>query len=181
MSMGVMPWASMARMCSGLERMASRPPAILGCMVLTRPSSISGKPVTSLTSLTGMPALRIRRAVPPVEMSSAPVAARADAKSTIPVLSVTLRSTREIRAITRTITRGSGGPRPRNGHFQRGHAVGVGGATQARVVGADQGGYTVEHALADFGAVDKVFGDVLDADSQVVVAGGEDQIGGLNG
>ena len=45
---------------------------IFGCIVLTRPSSISGKPVTSLTSRTGMPASRRRRAVPPVEISSAP-------------------------------------------------------------------------------------------------------------
>ena len=47
----------------------------------------------------GNPASRSRRAVPPVEMSSAPIAARAEANSRMPVLSVTLRSTREIFAI----------------------------------------------------------------------------------
>src|ERR1035441_8995531 len=99
MSMGEMPWAWMAAMCAGLPRMARMPPAMVGCKVLTRPSSISGNPVTSLTSATGMPASRIRRAVPPVEMSSAPMAARAEANSRMPVLSVTLSSTREIFAI----------------------------------------------------------------------------------
>ena len=41
-------------------------------MVLTRPSSISGNPVTSATSCTGTPASRSMRAVPPVEIMSAP-------------------------------------------------------------------------------------------------------------
>src|SRR6516162_2563650 len=36
--------------------MASRPPWILGCSVFTRPSIISGKPVTSETSSTATPA-----------------------------------------------------------------------------------------------------------------------------
>ena len=34
-------------MCSGLSRLASRPAKIAGCSVFTRPSSISGKPVSS--------------------------------------------------------------------------------------------------------------------------------------
>ena len=43
-----------------------------GCMVFTRPSSISGKPVTSSTSVTGTPASLSSLAVPPVEMSCTP-------------------------------------------------------------------------------------------------------------
>ena len=76
--------------------MAKMPPATFGCRVLTRPSSISGNAVTSDTSLTGTPPSRIRRAVPPVEISSAPIPFKARAKSTMPVLSVTLRRTRWI-------------------------------------------------------------------------------------
>src|ERR1035441_1178621 len=86
----------MAAMCAGLSRMARMPPAMVGCRVLTRPSSISGNPVTSLTSATGMPASRSRRAVPPVEISSAPMAARPEANSMMPVLSVTLSSTQQV-------------------------------------------------------------------------------------
>ena len=55
----------------------SRPPCTIGCRVLTRPSIISGKPVTSLTSRTGRPASRIALAVPPVDSSSMSRAARA--------------------------------------------------------------------------------------------------------
>ena len=43
-----------------------------GWSVLTRPSSISGDPVTAATSVTGSPASRRARAVPPVETSSKP-------------------------------------------------------------------------------------------------------------
>src|SRR5580658_267671 len=81
------------------------PPVIFGCMVFTRPSSISGKPVTSLTSLTGMPDSRSRRAVPPVEINSAPSSASPRAKSDTPVLSVTLMSTRMSGGLSR-ISRG---------------------------------------------------------------------------
>src|SRR5436305_9835365 len=76
--------------------MARIPPAIFGCMVFTRPSSISGKPVISETSITGMPASRIRRAVPPVEIRFAPNPRRSRANSTTPLLSVTLIRTRSI-------------------------------------------------------------------------------------
>ena len=47
-----------------------------GCSVFTRPSSISGKPVTSATSTTGTPDSRSSFAVPPVERISTPRAAR---------------------------------------------------------------------------------------------------------
>ena len=43
-----------------------------GCSVLTRPSSISGEPVTAATSVTGRPGVAERAAVPPVETSSKP-------------------------------------------------------------------------------------------------------------
>src|SRR5439155_23813125 len=72
------------------------PPCTLGCRVLTRPSSISGKPVSSEMSFTRMPESRSSFAVPPVEISSTPKPARLRAKSTNPVLSVTLRMARWI-------------------------------------------------------------------------------------
>src|SRR5215472_8818826 len=79
--------------------MARMPPATLGCKVFTRPSSISGNPVTSATSLTGTPASRIILAIPPVETISAPRPLRPRANSTTPVLSVTLMRTRLILGI----------------------------------------------------------------------------------
>ena len=57
---------------SASRRSARMPPWIRGWSVLTRPSSISGKPVTAATSVTGRPASRSVRAVPPVETSSKP-------------------------------------------------------------------------------------------------------------
>src|SRR5687767_4341325 len=66
------------------------PPWIAGWSVLTRPSIISGKPVTSDTATTGRPASLRTRAVPPVETSSKPRAASPRPRSTIPVLSDTL-------------------------------------------------------------------------------------------
>ena len=68
-------------------------PVIFGCMVFTRPSSISGKLVTSLTSATGIADSRSNRAVPPVEISSAPSSFKPRANAATPVLSVTLMST----------------------------------------------------------------------------------------
>src|SRR3990167_9478995 len=88
-SMVLMPCSASAAMCAGTSRRASRPPWMRGCSVLTRPSSISGKPVTSATSVTGRPASASRRAVPPVDSSLTPRACSAWAKSTMPVLSDT--------------------------------------------------------------------------------------------
>src|SRR5882724_13557909 len=68
----------------------------MGCRVLTRPSSISGKPVSSEMSLTEIPASRRSLAVPPVETSSTSIEARCLANSTRPVLSVTERMARSI-------------------------------------------------------------------------------------
>src|SRR3954464_3381875 len=90
--MGAMSWSASAFMCSGRSRRASSPPCTVGCKVFTRPSSISGKCVTSLTSRTLTPAERRAFAVPPVESRSQPRSVRALAKSTRPVLSDTERS-----------------------------------------------------------------------------------------
>src|SRR5450631_4490446 len=72
------------------------PPCTFGCSVLTRPSSISGNPVSSEMSFTAMPESRNSLAVPPVETSSTPKATSLRAKSTSPDLSVTLRMARWI-------------------------------------------------------------------------------------
>src|SRR5664279_5146808 len=84
-----MPCAAIAAMCSGRSRRARRPPWMVGCRVLTRPSSISGKPVWSATSVTAIPAAAISLAVPPVDSSVTPSACNSRASSTMPVLSET--------------------------------------------------------------------------------------------
>ena len=60
-----------------------------GCSVFTRPSSISGAPVTAATSVTAMPAPESAAAVPPLDTSSQPSSARPWARSVNPVLSYT--------------------------------------------------------------------------------------------
>src|SRR5687767_15592546 len=70
------------------------PPWILGCSVLTRPSIISGNPVTSETLVTGSPASARAFDVPPVETSWTPCPVSPRAKSMRPVLSETLRIAR---------------------------------------------------------------------------------------
>src|SRR5436305_3506304 len=87
--MAAMPCSASAFMCAGTSRRASRPPWTFGCSVFTRPSSISGKPVWSATSVTGRPASASSFAVPPVDSSFTPSACSARAKSTTPVLSET--------------------------------------------------------------------------------------------
>src|SRR5438309_11807056 len=67
-----------------------------GCSVFTRPSMISGNPVTSTTSATGNPASRSVFAVPPVEIRVTLRSASARANSTSPVLSETEISARRI-------------------------------------------------------------------------------------
>src|SRR5262245_1670676 len=85
-----MPWAPMASRSSARSRLARIPPWSAGCSVFTRPSSISGKPVTADTLVTGRLASAKVRAVPPVETSSKPRATRPRPKSTRPDLSDTL-------------------------------------------------------------------------------------------
>src|SRR4051812_20752597 len=70
------------------------PAAIFGLIVLTRPSSISGKPVTSSMGRVSIPASARCLAVPPVETISTPSWRRQRAKSAMPVLSDTVISAR---------------------------------------------------------------------------------------
>ena len=79
---------------SSIPRRARIPPCIFGCRVLTRPSIISGKPVKSETSMTGIPASASNFAVPPVDSISTPRVCNCRANSTIPDLSETLISAR---------------------------------------------------------------------------------------
>ena len=76
-----------------------------GCMVLTRPSSISGKPVTSSTRVTGMPESLSSFAVPPVEMTVTPMSVRPLANDSTPLLLNTEISAR----LTFTVTAPSAG------------------------------------------------------------------------
>ena len=69
-SMGVMLCCPRVAMSSARPRRARMPPWTAGCSVLTRPSMISGKPVTSEMPVTGTPAFSSARAVPPVDTSS---------------------------------------------------------------------------------------------------------------
>src|SRR5579863_2085454 len=87
--------ARIASAWAGLSRTARRPPCTAGCSVLTRPSIISGKPVSSATSNTARPASRSVLRVPPVDTSSMPWPASARANSTTPLLSETEMRARE--------------------------------------------------------------------------------------
>src|SRR5438093_2173527 len=75
------------RTWSGLPRSARSPAWILGWSVFTRPSSISGNPVTSSTGVTGRPAPASTFAVPPEETRATPSSTSAEANPTSPVLS----------------------------------------------------------------------------------------------
>src|ERR1700730_961354 len=66
------PWLSSASRSSGRSRLASSPACTPGCRVLTRPSRISGKPVSALTGCTSTEASSRACRVPPVEYSSKP-------------------------------------------------------------------------------------------------------------
>ncbi|SHW60045.1 Uncharacterised protein [Mycobacteroides abscessus subsp. abscessus] len=73
--------------CSSRRVSASTPACTCGCRVFTRPSSTSGKPVTSSTGVTGIDAAAMVFAVDPVDTSSTPAAWRPLASSSSPVLS----------------------------------------------------------------------------------------------
>ena len=91
-----MPCARMAAACSALSRSASRPPWTAGCSVFTRPSIISGKPVTSDDVAHRSPAsASAARAAGRDELDAVPASARA--KSISPVLSETEIRAREMR------------------------------------------------------------------------------------
>src|SRR3972149_5120560 len=104
-SIGSIPWAVSWARCSGLSRRARIPPWIFGWRVFTRPSSISGNPVTSNTSRTFTPESRSSLAVPPVERISTPRAESPRTNSTTPVLSCTLTRARRTRVIGSPIRR----------------------------------------------------------------------------
>src|SRR6267378_303519 len=87
-----MPAALIAAKCSGESRRASMPACSLGCRVFTRPSSISGKPVWSATSVTTRPCSARSFAVPPVDRILTLNRARPRANSARPLLSDTLIS-----------------------------------------------------------------------------------------
>ena len=93
-SKGAIPAATSASRCAARRRSARTPAWIDGWSVFTRPSSTSAKPVTALTSVTGRPASRSARAVPPVETSSKPRATSARPNAASPVLSLADRSAR---------------------------------------------------------------------------------------
>ena len=122
-SMATMPCSAMT--ASSVPRRPSRPPWTLGCRVLTRPSMISGKPVSSETSRTARPASRMAFALPPVDSSSTPRAASARASSIRPVLSETDSNAR------RTAMRSPAGE-------GEGEAV-IGGSMQGAALGAAAG------------------------------------------
>ena len=83
-----MPAARSASRWSARRRSARSPAWTRGWSVFTRPSSISGKPVTAATSVTGRPASRRARAVPPVLTSSQPRTTSPRPRSTRPRLVV---------------------------------------------------------------------------------------------
>ena len=91
-----MPCVSRSARCDSLPRSASRPPWIFGCSVFTRPSSISGEPVTSSTRVTGMPASASAADVLPDDTSSTPsscsAARQLDEAGLVPTESQRLRS-----------------------------------------------------------------------------------------
>src|SRR3989304_2699150 len=95
--MGEIRYSVSCRSCSGSERRARMAPWMAGCRVFTRPSSISGRPGTSATSVTVSPALRRCSAVFPVEISSAPCSRSPLANSASPVLSETVKRARRMR------------------------------------------------------------------------------------
>src|SRR5271170_3372011 len=102
-----MPWAIIAARCAGSLRIASRPPCTRGCSVFSRPSIISGKPVSVPTSTTATPLRASAVAVPPVETISTPRTASARPSSTRPDLSETEIRARPIGAKSMLILRGS--------------------------------------------------------------------------
>src|SRR3954451_18135507 len=102
--MGSIPCSLRVATWSGLSRTARTPAAIFGLIVFTRPSSISGKPVTSSIARVSMPASARCLAVPPVETISTPRERRQRANSAMPVLSETVISARLTRTSPGAVT-----------------------------------------------------------------------------
>ena len=98
-------------MCCGLSRTARMPPWTRGCSVLTRPSSISGKPVTSAMSRTASPASASALRVPPVEISSTPKAGQAAGQvDQAGLVADAEKARRMMRMVHEGIIRGAAGP-----------------------------------------------------------------------
>src|SRR6185369_16076888 len=92
-----MPCRSQSATCSGFARSARIAPNTFGVSVFTRPPRISGAPDQDAIGVTGTPASCRCFAVPPVERISTFFAARARARSRMPVLLETERMARSIR------------------------------------------------------------------------------------
>ena len=82
-----MPWAARSATSSGTSRRARMPPCTAGCSVTTRWPSISAKPVSSSSRITGIPssASSVRRAAARDELEVEPDELLANAA--MPVLS----------------------------------------------------------------------------------------------
>src|SRR3954452_5840723 len=102
--MGSIPCSFRVATWSGLSRTASTPAAIFGLIVLTRPSSISGKAGRSSIGRVSIPASARCFAVPPVETISTSSSRRQRAKSAMPVLSETVISARFTRTAPGAVT-----------------------------------------------------------------------------
>ena len=68
----LMSWAARSSRWERMDRSARIPAWTAGCRVFTRPSSISGTPVISATSVCSIPAASRTLAVPPLATSSTP-------------------------------------------------------------------------------------------------------------
>src|SRR5437764_43375 len=84
-----MPCCFSAAMSLGLSLLANNPPCTFGGKVFTRPSIISGKPVTCSMRTTGTPSRRNASAGPPVETICHLKSTNARAKATSPRLAET--------------------------------------------------------------------------------------------
>src|SRR5512135_995360 len=123
-----------------------------GCSVFTRPSRISGKPVTASTACTGTPPARSAAKVPPVEMMSHPRSTSPWANCTIPLLSLTDISARATAISSRReFHRISQGDRPagsRRAQHDRGQELMFGAEHTSREC---LGGVTGEHRYPRLG------------------------------
>ena len=88
-SKAFMPKASSWPAWPGFPISASIPAWICGSSVFTRPSRLSGNPVTFSTGVTSTPSSSSRSAVEPVETTSVPAAMNASASVSRPFLSKT--------------------------------------------------------------------------------------------
>ena len=140
-SIGAKPCAASWARWSGRSRRARMPAWIAGWRVFTRPSSISGSPVTELTAAASIPAEASARRVPSVATSSTPHSRRPRANSTSPVLSWGPSRARRVMSGSPPGRGGSAPAAPRGGAVPRtrGSPPGGGAATPARGPGPGAG------------------------------------------